>query len=71
LLYESIVGRGFEYTFLKERSGFHSVMNFNVTENEDIKLSFEFDKTILRNNMQKEGYQFPDNPIYEMVIFFC
>ena len=68
LLYESIVGSGFENTFLKEWSGFNSVMNFNVTDNDDIKLSFEFDKTTLKNVLKKEGYQFPDNPVYEMVI---
>ena len=68
LLYESIVGNGFEKLFLKEWSGFNSVMNFNVTEKDDIKLSFEFDKNILKNVMQKEGYLFPDNPIYELII---
>ena len=68
LLYESIVGNGFERIFLKDWSGFNSVMNFNVTEKNDIKLSFEFDKNVLKNVMKKEGFQFPDNPVYEMTI---
>jgi hypothetical protein len=53
LLYESIVGSGFEKLFLKERSGFNSVINFNVTDKDDIKVSFEFDKNVLKNVVHK------------------
>lgn len=64
LLYESIIGNGLEKIFLKDWSGFNSVANFNNEEKDCIKLSFEFDKHAVRN-----GYQFPNNPIYEINIF--
>jgi len=65
LLAESIVGKGFETVFLKEWSGFNSVINFSQQEKDYIKLSFEFNKKLIK----KEGYQFPNNPIYEICIF--
>jgi len=68
LLAESIAGNGFETVFLKEWSGFHSVINFNQQEKDAIKLSFEFDKKVINNVMQKGGYPFPNNPIYEISI---
>lgn len=67
LLQESIVGNGLEKIFLKDWSGFNSVINFN--QKEYIKLSFEFDKNVIKNVMQKGGYPFPNNPIYEIGIF--
>jgi len=69
LLKESVVGNGLETVFLKEWSGFNSVINFNKEEKDYIKLSFEFDKNVIKNVMQKGGYQFPNNPIYEIGIF--
>ncbi len=68
LLHESIIGNGLEKIFLKDWSGFNSVVNFNNDERDYIKLSFEFDKTAIKNVIQKEGYQFPNNPIYEIDI---
>ncbi len=55
--------------FLKDWSGFNSVVNFNKAEKDYIKLSFEFDKNALQNIIQKGGYQFSNNPIYEICIF--
>jgi len=68
LLAESIIGNGLESVFLKEWSGFNAVINFNQPEKEAIKLSFEFDKNVINNVMQKGGYPFPSNPIYEINI---
>jgi len=68
LLAESIIGNGLETVFLKEWSGFNAVINFNQPEKDAIKLSFEFDKNVINNVMQKGGYQFPNNPIYEISI---
>ena len=68
LLAESISGNGLESVFLKEWSGFNAVINFNQPEKDAIKLSFEFDKNVINNVMQKRGYQFPNNPIYEINI---
>ncbi|RKZ90682.1 MAG: chromosome segregation protein SMC [Candidatus Parabeggiatoa sp. nov. 1] len=67
LLHESIVGNGLESVFFKEWSGFNSVINSNQPEKDAIKLSFEFDKNVIKN-MQKGGYLFPNNPIYEISI---
>ncbi|OQX00347.1 MAG: chromosome segregation protein SMC [Desulfobacteraceae bacterium IS3] len=64
LLHESIIGNGLEKIFLKDWSGFNSVANFNNNEKDYIKLSFEFDKDAVGS-----GYQFPNNPIYEITIF--
>ncbi|OQY54633.1 MAG: chromosome segregation protein SMC [Candidatus Parabeggiatoa sp. nov. 2] len=69
LLQESIIGNGLETVFLKEWSGFNAVINFNQQQQDYIKLSFEFDKNVIKNVMQKGGYPFPNNPIYEISIF--
>ncbi len=69
LLAESIVGNGLEKIFLKDWGGFHSVINFNPEEKDYIKLSFEFDKNVIKNVRQKGGFSFPNNPIYEISIF--
>lgn len=69
LLQESIVGNGLETVFLKEWSGFNSVINFSQPDKDYIKLSFEFDKNVIKNVMQKGGFTFPNNPIYEICIF--
>jgi predicted ATPase len=66
LLAESIVGNGLEKIFLKDWGGFHSVINFNPEEKDYIKLSFEFDKNVIKNVMR---FSFPNNPIYEISIF--
>ncbi len=69
LLQESIVGNGLETVFLKEWSGFNSVINFSQPETNYIKLSFEFNKDVINKLMQKCGFPFPNNPIYEICIF--
>lgn len=69
LLHESIVGNGFEKIFLKDWSGFNSVVNFNNEKKDYIKLSFEFNKDSIRNVMNREGFRFQANPIYEIKIF--
>ena len=68
LLYESIVGNGLESVFFKEWSGFNSVINSNQPEKDAIKLSFEFDKNVIKDVMRPGGYSFPSNPIYEISI---
>jgi len=69
LLQESIVGNGLETVFLKEWSGFNSVINFSQPETNYIKLSYEFNKNVIKNLMQKGGFPFTNNPIYEICIF--
>jgi len=69
LLYESIVGKGLEKIFLRDWGGFQSVANFNVDEKDHIKLSFEFDKNAIGNIVQRQGFRFLNNPVYELTIF--
>lgn len=66
LLYESIVGNGFEQLFLGAWGGFDTVANFNQDEKDYIKLTFEFDKNAVN---RVDGFQFGNNPIYEVAIF--
>jgi len=69
LLQESVVGMGLEKIFLRDWGGFDSVVNFNKEEKNYIKLTFEFDKNVIKKVIRQKGYQFPDNPIYEISIF--
>ncbi|SMD01519.1 Predicted ATPase [Desulfocicer vacuolatum DSM 3385] len=68
LLQESIVGDGLEKILLKHWSGFDSVVNFNREEKDYIKISFEFDKDAIEKAINKQGYRFHKNPIYEITI---
>ncbi|SLM31178.1 SMC domain protein [Desulfamplus magnetovallimortis] len=69
LLQESITGNGLEQILLKDWGGFNSVANFNSEEKKYIKLSFEFDKNSIEHINTQKGYQFPDNPVYELTIY--
>jgi predicted ATPase len=44
LLYEGVIGEGVEKIFLRDWSGFNAVGNFNKSQKEYIKLTFEFAK---------------------------
>ena len=68
LLYEILAGNGLEKIFLKKWSGFDTVANFNGALQDEIKLSFEFNKEALNNIGHRQGYQFKANPIYEIAI---
>jgi predicted ATPase len=68
LLYESIVGGGFENLFINQWKGYSSVVNFSTKEKDFIRLSFEFDKEIVNGISHKDDYRFRSNPIYEIVI---
>ncbi len=68
LLYDGIAGVGFEKIFLKDWGGFNTVGNFNESQAEAIKITYEFDKEIINNVIDNKGYRFPSNPIYEITI---
>jgi len=68
LLYESIVGEGFEKIFMKDWSGFNFVANFNETNADYIKLSYEFDKDLISKMSKNQGFKFSKDPIYELTI---
>lgn len=68
LLYDGITGIGFEKLFLKEWGGFNIVGNFNETEADTIKISYEFDTRAINKVIGNKGYRFPKNPVYEITI---
>jgi predicted ATPase len=68
LLYDSVIGEGFEKTFLKDWSGFNAVGNLNKKQEDYIKLEFEFDREALEKAVDHKGYKFAENPIYEITI---
>ncbi len=68
LLYDSIIGNGFENTFLKDWSGFDLVSNFSKTQADFIKIIYEFDKNAVEEAVENQGYNFNNNPIYEIII---
>ena len=65
LLYESVIGNGFEKIFLKDWGGFNSIANFNNSQTDFIRISYEFDKKILDNDKKISN---PQNLIYEITI---
>lgn len=67
-LYESIAGNGLEKIFLKDWSGFGSIANFSETQDDAIKIAYEFDKDTL-NTATRNIYHFLDNPTYEITIY--
>jgi predicted ATPase len=69
LLYESIVGGGFENLFINHWKGYNSVVNFSKSEIKHIRLSFEFDRDVVNAISLRDDYHFKSNPIYEMAIF--
>ena len=68
LLYECIVGEGFEKLFMKDWSGFGFVANFNESQSDFIRIIYEFDKELIFKSLNNQGYKFPKNPIYELTI---
>lgn len=68
LLYDSVIGNGFENTFLKDWSGFDLVSNFSKTQSDFIKITYEFDKNAIKSVVENQGYNFSKNPIYEIII---
>lgn len=68
LLYDSVIGDGFEKTFLKDWSGFDLVANFNKSQADFIKITYEFDKGLIKKAVKKQGYNFFKNPIYQITI---
>ncbi|RMG23613.1 MAG: chromosome segregation protein SMC [Bacteroidetes bacterium] len=69
MLYEGVVGEGFEKIFLKNWSGFTAVANFNQTQEDYIRLTFEFDRNAIKKAVDNRGYRFSRNPVYEITIF--
>lgn len=68
LLFDGVVGNGFEKLFLKDWGGFNTVGNFNKSQADTIKVSYEFDKNTINSVIDNKGYRFHNNPIYEITI---
>lgn len=68
LLYDSVIGDGFEKTFLKDWSGFDLVANFNNSQSNYIKIIYEFNGNAIKKAVDNHGYNFNKNPIYEITI---
>ncbi len=68
LLYNSVIGKGFESTFLKLWGGFDNVANFGKTQSDYIKITYEFDYQSVNNITFGVGYTFKRNIFYEITI---
>ena len=68
LLYEGIVGNGFQALLLKEWGGFQSIVNCSLGEKDFIKLTYEFDVSSLRKIFNSLRFPFFNNPIYTLII---
>jgi predicted ATPase len=66
LLYQAIVGDGFEKLLNSNWGGFSSIANFGGNA-EEVKISYEFD-CIKLNEINNLGFRFQSNPIYEITI---
>jgi predicted ATPase len=68
-LYEGIAGNeGLENLVNKIWGGFGSVANCTADDIKAVSISYEFDWTIIRSLMNKKGFRFAINPIYEISI---
>ncbi len=68
LLYDSVIGGGFEKTFLKDWSGFDLVANFNKSQADFIKIIYEFDGRAIAQAANNKGYKFHNNLVYEITV---
>lgn len=69
LLYEGIAGRdGLENLINKQWGGFVSLINCSASDVDYIKISYEFDKDIIKSVLDGGGHKFLRNPIYEITI---
>jgi len=68
LLYEGIVGDGFEKVFQQDWGGIAAVANFSREKASYIKIVYEFEKDLIHAATENKGYHFKTNPIYEITI---
>lgn len=68
LLYDGIVGEGFEKIFSQKWGGISNCINFSNSDYREIIIKYEFDKDVLKNILNQTGYHFKTNPIYEIKI---
>ena len=68
LLYDSVIGEGFEKTFLKDWSGFDLVANFNKSQSDFIRITYEFDGQAIKKIVGGKGFVFRSNLFYEITI---
>ena len=69
LLYEGVVGKdGLETLINKKWSGFSGLVNNSEENIETVKISYEFDKNVVKSVLNGKGHHFSENPIYEIKI---
>ncbi len=68
LLHEGVAGMGFEKVFMEEFGGFDNVANASGERKDFIRLTFEFDKERIEAMLNREGFEFPTNPVYSITI---
>lgn len=69
LLHEGIAGKeGLENLINKKWSGFLGLSNCSNGAVDTVKISYEFDKNIIKSVLIGQGYDFPQNPVYEIKI---
>ncbi len=69
LLYEGVVGKeGIESLINKKWGGFTSFANCSYKQIETIKITYEFDREVIRNISNGQCCDFRQNPVYEIKI---
>ncbi|MFM9946363.1 MAG: AAA family ATPase [Saprospiraceae bacterium] len=68
LLYESVVGEGMEELLNRKWSGFENIVNFSNPDTQEISLTFEFDKDVLKKSLNGSSFLFRSNPFYQIKI---
>jgi predicted ATPase len=67
LLREAIAGDGLS-SLVSGWGGFGEIVNFFNLDTDTIKLSFQFDREIIRRVLNNGGHHFPSDPIYELTL---
>jgi predicted ATPase len=67
-LYESVAGVGFEKIVNQYWGGVATILNCSENDVDKISIEYTFDKDILKNQFSYNGFDFPDNPIYTIII---
>lgn len=68
LLYESVVGEGMEKLLSEQWGGFGNMVNCSHHDIQEITLTYEFDKDILKKSLNGTAFVFRKNPIYQIRI---
>jgi len=68
LLFDSVIGEGFEKVFLKDWGGFDFASNFNNNQADFIKITYEFESKAIKKAVHNKGFTFNGNLFYEITV---